>query len=208
MKICILSVLVCLLFSPRLYAQKPSADVLSEISNWQQHLNKEYKERATSPLAQEDLIRFQGHEFFPADTSYATEATLVLNKEQPEVGFKTSNDRISVQRKYGELHFMLKGKQCSLTVYQSPDLMKVPGYEDYLFLPFTDSTNGEETYGGGRYIDLKIPAGNKIFLDFNRAYNPYCAYSSGFSCPKVPEENDLKIKIFAGVMKAKKPVTH
>ena len=154
------------------------------------------------------MIRFKEHDFFPADTSYAIEATLVLNKEQTEIAFKTSNERISVQRKYGELHFLLRGKECSLTVYQSPDLMKVPGYEDYLFLPFTDPTNGEETYGGGRYIDLRIPTGNKISVDFNRAYNPYCAYSTKFSCPKVPEENDLKIKVFAGIMKAKKPVTH
>lgn len=208
MRICTLFVLVCLSFSPVLYAQRSSADVLSEISSWQQHLNKEYKERATSPLSSEDLIRFKEHDFFPADTSYAIEATLVLNKEQTEIAFKTSNERISVQRKYGELHFLLRGKECSLTVYQSPDLMKVPGYEDYLFLPFTDPTNGEETYGGGRYIDLRIPTGNKISVDFNRAYNPYCAYSTKFSCPKVPEENDLKIKVFAGIMKAKKPVTH
>lgn len=176
--------IVCLLCSLVLYAQKPSADILSEISNWQHHLNKEYSDKATSPLAPEDLSGFKGHAFFPADISYATEATLVLNYEKPEITFKTSNERISVQRKYGELHFMLKGEAFSLTVYQSPDLMKVPGFEDYLFLPFTDSTTGEETYGGGRYIDLRIPAGNKIFLDFNRAYNPYCAYSIGFSCLK------------------------
>ena len=70
---------------------------------------------------------------------------------------------------------------------------------DHLFLPFTDNTNGVETYGGGRYIDLKIPAGNTINIDFNKAYNPYCAYSDKYSCPIPPPENHLDIEIKAGI---------
>jgi len=87
-----------------------------------------------------------------------------------------------------------------LTLYQSPTHLKEKVLEDYLFLPFTDESNGIESYGGGRYIDLKIPDdGNIIMVDFNKAYNPYCAYSTGFSCPKVPTENNLPIKILGGV---------
>ncbi|WP_192347263.1 DUF1684 domain-containing protein [Algoriphagus sp. Y33] len=72
-----------------------------------------------------------------------------------------------------------------------------------LFLPFTDQTNGGETYGGGRYMGLTIPTGDTIELDFNKAYNPYCAYASGYACPIPPKENDLEVPIRAGVMKSK-----
>ena len=74
-------------------------------------------------------------------------------------------------------------------------------YKDYLFLPFTDPTNGVTTYGGGRYLDLMIPATKVVQLDFNKAYNPYCAYSGNYSCPIPPEENHLEIEIKAGVKK-------
>lgn len=78
-------------------------------------------------------------------------------------------------------------------------------YKDYLFFPFTDTTNGNETYDGGRYIDLRIPAsGNEIIIDFNKAYNPFCAYSAGYSCPIVPAENNLDIPITVGVRYYKK----
>ena len=76
-------------------------------------------------------------------------------------------------------------------------------YRDYLFLPFLDATNGIETYGGGRYIDLTIPESNQITIDFNKSYNPYCAYNEKFSCPIVPRENYLSLKVNAGVKRFK-----
>ncbi len=72
-------------------------------------------------------------------------------------------------------------------------------FENYLFLPFTDLTNGNGTYGGGRYIDLEIPKGDTMVIDFNKSYNPYCAYNGKYSCPIPPKENDLNIAIKAGV---------
>ena len=83
----------------------------------------------------------------------------------------------------------------------SIELSKKEQYKDYLFLPFSDLTCGSESYIGGKYIDLKIPKGDTIVIDFNTSYNPYCAYSPKYSCPKVPLENDLKIEIRAGVKK-------
>jgi len=77
--------------------------------------------------------------------------------------------------------------------------MKEEEYRDYLFLPFTDLTNGEQTYMGGRYLDLSIPEGDTIVLDFNRAYNPYCVYNKKYSCPLVPPVNALNTKISAGI---------
>ena len=91
-----------------------------------------------------------------------------------------------------------------MNLYQSLDLKKIEEYKDALFLPFTDLTSGVDSYGGGKYIDLKIPQGTTITIDFNRAYNPYCAYNHKYSCPIPPQENDLAIEIRAGVKKFKK----
>ena len=78
--------------------------------------------------------------------------------------------------------------------------MQKEEYKNYLFLPFTDETNYNQTFGGGRYLDFEITdiVGNKLILDFNKCYNPYCAYAGGFNCPIPPKENDLKVKIKAG----------
>ena len=104
--------------------------------------------------------------------------------------------------KYGELHFELAGKKQRLNVYQSLDLRKMPQYRDYLFVPFKDLTNAGETYGGGRYLDFRMKdiEGSDCVLDFNKAYNPYCAYSEGYNCPIPPRENHLEAKVEAGEM--------
>jgi len=79
--------------------------------------------------------------------------------------------------------------------------MKREEYKDHLFLPFLDETNNKETYGGGKYMDLKIPMGNTIVLDFNQSYQPFCAYNAyDYNCPIVPQENKLAVEIRAGVM--------
>lgn len=102
--------------------------------------------------------------------------------------------------RYGMLRFQIRGKFCQLTVFQMASLRNSSQYRDYLFVPFTDSTSGNSTYGGGRYIDLlttDIQQGN-VVLDFNKAYNPYCAYAPGYQCPIPPKENKLTVAIRAG----------
>jgi uncharacterized protein (DUF1684 family) len=99
---------------------------------------------------------------------------------------------------------MIDSQELKLDVYQSPDVMKIPGYEDYLFIPFTDLTNGEETYEVGRYIEFSIPESDSVVLDFNQCYNPYCSYGAGkYSCPIPPEANHLPVAIPAGEKKYK-----
>ncbi|MFZ9005138.1 MAG: DUF1684 domain-containing protein, partial [Robiginitalea sp.] len=115
----------------------------------------------------------------------------------------STNDS-ALERVFGKLTFKFEGTTYVLEVYQSPELLSKPDYEDYLFLPFTDDTNGVETYDGGRYIDLRIPEGDSILIDFNKAYNPYCAYNPSYSCPLVPPANHLPLSIPAGVMAFKK----
>lgn len=171
---------------------------IEEALNYQQKLNEEYASPKTSPLEKHDLDSFASLIFFPATIEYVVLANFKKRKG-PLFKMKTSTDRLPLYKKYGEVYFEIKGEKFKLNVYQNVEFSKKKEYKNYLFLPFTDLTNGETTYGGGRYIDLEIPPGKSIVIDFNKAYNPYCAYSHSYSCPIVPEENFLNIKIEAGV---------
>jgi uncharacterized protein (DUF1684 family) len=142
-------------------------------------------------------------QFFTIDETYKVNATFGYVKNAPWFSLPTSSGKTKMYRQYGKLSFILDGKPQTLYVYQSQDLLQNPQYAAHLFLPFTDATTGKESYETGRYIDLKIDdiKNNKVAIDFNKAYNPYCAYVSGYSCPIPPKENRLKIAIKAGEKK-------
>ncbi|WP_053975648.1 DUF1684 domain-containing protein [Mangrovimonas xylaniphaga] len=168
-------------------------------TTFQKKLNAEFRDATMSPLTDEDRKGFKGLSFFDVDSSYVVSATLHRIPDSPWFLMKTTTDRESKERVYGVLKFELKGISYELKVYQGEELMTQEGFEDYLFLPFLDNTNGDESYGGGRYIDLKIPEGDSLTIDFNKAYNPYCAYNARYSCPIVPRDNYLNAEIKAGV---------
>ena len=189
--------LIFLLFSTMTFAQKD----LSSAEKFQTELNKSYADSLKSPLTKEDLKAFKGLDFFSINEKYIVEATFIRTKKEKPFGMKTTTSRTPLYKKYGELYFEIDGKAFKLNVYQNVDLNKKPGYEDYLFLPFSDLTCGKESYIGGRYVDMKIQKGKTWTIDFNKAYNPYCAYNYEYSCPIVPLENDLNIEILAGVKK-------
>ena len=111
----------------------------------------------------------------------------------------TTTDRKPIYKTFGTATFELEGKKLKLHIYQNQDLIKKAEYTNHLFIPFRDQTNSNGSYGGGRYIDVEIPEGNTIVIDFNKSYNPYCAYNDKYSCPIPPSENDLDIEIKAGV---------
>jgi len=179
--------------------QVAATDALQEILDYHEAKNAEFKNPETSPLADKDRIDFESLVFFEPDTSYVLTADLVRTPNAKPFQMPTTTGEKSTEVVYGILHFKLHGKKLELEVYQNKELMLEDGYEDYLFLPFTDETNGIDTYGGGRYIDLRIPKSNVITIDFNRAYNPYCAYNKKYSCPIVPKVNHLNTRILAGV---------
>ncbi len=171
-----------------------------DIRKFQDELNAEYKDPKRSPLDAKSRKKFKRHDFFPVDSVYRISATLNVTENTPFFKMPTTGDRLPQYRKYGDLVFTLKGNTYTLPVYQSYDLMRLPGYKDYLFLPFTDLTNGISSYEAGRYIELRLPkTGNSIIIDFNKAYNPYCAYNLTYACPIVPEENHLDLPIESGV---------
>lgn len=169
--------------------------------DFQMELNESFKDSLHSPLMEEDLAHFKALDFYPISEKFIVEATFVRTKKEKVFQMKTSTTRTPLYKKYGELHFKIDGKTFKLNVYQNIELSKKPGFKDYLFLPFSDQTNGNETYIGGRYLDMRMPKSKKVIINFNRAYNPYCAYNYKYSCPIVPLENDLDIKIEAGVKK-------
>ncbi len=140
-------------------------------------------------------------QFFPVIQDYKVIARFEKNHNPEWLVMPTSARMKKTYKKYGILKFVIHNKHLQLTIYQSQNLMETSEYKNYLFLPFTDATNGTESYETGRYIDLKIDdiKNNKIVLDFNKAYNPYCAYVSGiYNCPIPPRENHLPIAIKAG----------
>lgn len=162
-------------------------------------INQEFADSSSSPLTKEGLMHFEGLDFFPADPGYVVTARFVLNPDPEPFEMETTTERRPIYVKYGEAHFELNGKSHVLEIYQSDKAKQMEEFREHLFLPFKDLTNGEESYGGGRFIDLKIPEGDEIIIDFNKAYNPYCAYNHKYSCPVPPEANHLNIPVPAGV---------
>ena len=191
-------IIVTLLFFALSTAQDKSIQTSEE---FQANLNKKFADSTSSPLKKEDLKTFKNLNFFKIDSKYIVEAKLVRTKKEKVFKMKTSTDRLPEYKKYGELYFTVNGKDLKLNVYQNIDLIKKKEYKNYLFLPFTDLTCGNDSYTAGRYLDLRIPKSNTIIIDFNKSYNPYCAYNYKYSCPIVPAENNLAIEIKAGVKK-------
>lgn len=140
--------------------------------------------------------------FFPVNMKYRVLA--VFEKMDDSTGFimKTSGAKTSRYYKYGKLSFTIDHQPLQLTVYQSELLKKDSQYKNYLFVPFTDLTSGDKSYGGGKYLDFVMDdiKNNTLLIDFNKAYNPYCAYATGYNCPIPPRENDLPVAIKAGEM--------
>lgn len=150
-----------------------------------------------SPLKQEDLKYLQ---FFEPDSNYRVSAKVKVLKNEKIFKMPTYDGTSKEFIRYAKVTFKLKDTTLTLTLYRNISLLMNPAYKNLLFLPFTDLSNNKTSYGGGRYIDLDLKSikKNKIEVDFNKAYNPYCAYSDGYRCPIPPEENDLNFAVLAG----------
>tara|TARA_Y100000588_G_scaffold170021_1_gene183784 strand:- start:69 stop:674 length:606 start_codon:yes stop_codon:yes gene_type:complete len=169
------------------------------LTPFQKEMNEFFKDASISPLKEKDLKNFKGLDFFPFDSSYVVNAALIRTPEEKSFKMKTTTDMLPEYIKYGIVTFDLFDKSYSLNIYKNLEGINKEGYRDYLFLPFLDDTNGFESYGGGRYIDLDVTEEDNLVIDFNSAYNPYCVYDEKYSCPIVPRENYLPLEINAGV---------
>lgn len=175
-----------------------------EVEQFQYKMNVEFSDKKTSPLKKKDFKEFKNLSFFPVNSSLKIVTDFERTPNEPIFEMQTTTERKPLYTQYGIANFTIDDKKFSLRIYQNQKLILDPDYSDYLFIPFNDLTNGANTYGGGRYIDLKTPKGNTIVIDFNLAYNPYCAYNDKYSCPIPPRANDLDIKINAGILDFKK----
>jgi uncharacterized protein len=140
--------------------------------------------------------------FYNADENFKLQCQFEKSADTSVVIMKTSGTKIPQKDfvRYGKIYFTINDTALVLTVFRSKALENNPQYGRYLFIPFTDATTGEETYGSGRYIDIFTYdiKNNVVEIDFNRAYNPYCAYSTGYNCPIPPKENVLTVAVKAG----------
>lgn len=170
-------------------------DYDTEMADFRAEKLEEWEALQLSEADREDYGKLT---YFPLTDKFKVEARFVRTEGESSFKMPTSGKRRPEYVKYGELHFSLDGKMLQLTVYQNIALVKKPGFEKYLFVPFTDHSSGNLTYGGGRYIDVRIPDGETMLLDFNKCYQPYCSYGPYWSCPIPPKENALDVEILAG----------
>ncbi len=160
--------------------------------------DKAFKSGADSPILEQERPEFRGLAYYPINSDL--KFTVRLNRYTGPTLVKLATNTGEIRRglRYGYFDFQVSGQDCRLQVYRLED---VSGSASTLFIPFRDSTSGGETYPSGRYIDLVENTSGIYELDFNRAYNPYCAYNSTFSCPIPPAENALGVPIRAGEKK-------
>jgi uncharacterized protein (DUF1684 family) len=166
---------------------------LKTVYEWQKNKNAYFQDPNTSPLRSKEKKKFNGLDFFTPDSKYQVNAFFRESVTKDTIQMKTNTGSVTSEIRYGNLFFELNNRQYVLPVYR-----EVGAEDDYVFLPFTDLTNGDLTYGGGRYLDFTFPLKETVLIDFNKAYNPYCAYNPKYSCPLVPSVNHLDIAIIAG----------
>lgn len=173
-----------------------------EVYKWEKRLEQEREEKdrffAThwqSPIPPEERLRFNGLRYYPPDPNFRLELELHEHNDKKTIEIEDTKGNIRRFLRWGEFRFSVGNENCVLQAYKgSPE-------EERLFIPFRDATSGKETYAAGRYLDLDSrdrTTNGRWILDFNRAYNPWCAYSEDYACPFVPPENWLKVPIKAG----------
>lgn len=192
-----MKVVLSTLFTVLVAAFGSQAQTFTEETNqFRNHYKEEFLHSENSPLKAADLSYLQ---FYEPDSTYRVVAHFEKAKGK-SFEMPTYSGMNKTYVKYGVLKFKVNGRRQKLTVYRSLSLQQLAKYKDYLFIPFKDKTNGSDTYGGGRYLDLKTTdlKDGTCVLDFNKAYNPYCAYSTGYNCPIPPLNNHMAIAVTAG----------
>ncbi len=181
--------------------REPSAgnEADSQVLQARKERDQAFRSSSDSPLPAEDKARFRGLNYFPINAALSFRLKLNRYPVPARIRMATNTGEVREGLRYGYFEFNVEGQTCRLQAYRM-DENDNPG-QAYLFIPFRDATNGKETYGGGRYLDLPENTSGVYDLDFNRAYNPFCAYGGDFSCPTPPDENKLAVPINAGEKK-------
>lgn len=161
---------------------------------WRADKDRFMRESKESPIPKEARATFPPLTYFPIDPAYRVPASLTVAPAGQGLELPTSTGVRRKMRRVGTLHFTLNGQELTLTAFVDADENDMR----HLFVPFSDITNGNETYPGGRYLDLDRTATGIYDLDFNRAYHPFCVFNSSYECPYPPRENRLAIPVRAG----------
>lgn len=176
-------------------AQTPFAE---QLASHRETYKKDLLAASGGPLTDEGDLTYVT--FYAPDSTFRVTATVdrILRAEPFEM--PTYNGKTRPHVAYALLTFVLRGKPQTLTLYRNLNVIRLPEFRDYLFLPFKDETSGTETYGGGRYLDIRTGEirNGHLVLDFNKAYNPYCAFKEGYPCPIPPKNNRLTVPVEAG----------
>ncbi len=200
-----LKALLLITFAFGLNSCGSSDDYQSKIKENRMEKRKHFKYADASPLTNEQKKDFQKLNYFKIDTQYKVKAHVERLSNPDTLRMAYKNGKSQAYIRFARLQFKLKGKSTKLVAYRNVDDKKRSS-QNPLFIPFYDATNGKSTYGGGRYLDIKMDQlGNSVTLDFNKAYNPYCAYNDGYACPIPPKENRLEMAVMAGEKKFKAP---
>jgi uncharacterized protein (DUF1684 family) len=165
-----------------------------EMEVFRHHKDDFFGKDAHSPLLPEQKRKFNGLRYYDVDDDLSFVVEVDRFDNEPPIQMQTSTGDVAQYVRYGRFSFEVDGQKAELTIYAAPN-------GGSYFLPFTDATSGQDTYGAGRYLDLERLRDGRFHVDFNLAYNPYCAYNPMWSCPIPPAENRLKVPIKAGEKK-------
>ena len=164
---------------------------MSELTDFRASKDEFFAGEADSPLLPEQRAHFAGLDYYEEAPALALELTPKLFPERELVEMQTSSGTLATYWRWATVRFEVDGEPAELTIFRD-------AHSQALFLPFVDSNAGRETYGAGRYLELQSLDGGTLLVDFNYAYNPYCAYNEQWTCPIPPAENRLAVAIRAG----------
>lgn len=162
---------------------------MTELETFRAEKDEFFASNPQSPLTREQRGNFSGLNYFPENEALSLEVKVEEFSAKDQIKIQTTTGKTQTYQRFGKFKFTVDSVETELTIYQS---------EHGFFLPFVDSLAGSETYPAGRYLEPEPLPGNHFLVDFNLAYNPYCAYNEMWSCPITPAENRLKVAIRAG----------
>ncbi len=168
--------------------------LVSEVLSFRKEKDSYFGADSDSPIPERERELFKGLKYFPPNPDYQVNAHLSKFEKPEVITMATSKGTIRPYLRYGLFQFELHGRKQQLHAYKAAD----DPTDHSLFVPFTDETSGKESYGSGRYLDIEEQKRDDYILDFNLAYNPYCAYDEDYVCPMPPRENKLHIAVRAG----------
>jgi len=189
-------VLAAALFLARCSSGAPDAgqgDYVQQLLKARAATDVQFRNSPNNPIPPDAMESLLPLSYFPPDPDYVVPASLKLATQREVVDMPTSTGEVRKEERVGVLEFVLKGQPMKLAAFHEAGTDMT-----HLFVPFRDLTSGTETYQAGRYLDLELTATGVYTIDFNRAYNPFCYYSSKFDCPHPPAENRLTIPVRAG----------